>query len=297
MIFDIQLANFKVSKIEGGVFRRHWKASAAFLHFSALFLFMFLLLHPATCQAEKIIPIWSYHHSPPFITGEGQGLSYDFVELLNRQLSGKYRLELTLMPRNRLEMYLASRKQGAVLFVNAKWMDDRAETKYFWGPEIIADSNAVISPKERPVVFDGTAKSLRGLVFAGVRGHYYLGLEADMRENRIHRIDTKSEVASIKSMLAGRVDVTSMPASTLKYFMKSMSLADQIYTSPRPLMTYGRHIMLTKPMLAEHKQLEKQVLALDSDPNWKAILIKYGLLADPNKNWHGETQSGFFDCW
>ncbi|WP_348650704.1 transporter substrate-binding domain-containing protein [Thalassomonas sp. RHCl1] len=250
-----------------------------------------------TCQAEKIIPVWSYHQSPPFITGEGQGLTYDFVELLNRQLSGKYRLELTLMPRNRLDMYLASRKQGAVLFVNAKWMDDRAQTKYFWGPEIMADSNAIISPRKHPIVYDGTAKSLRGLVFAGVRGHYYVGLEADMRENRIHRIDTKSEAASIKSMLAGRVDVTSMPASTLKYFMKSMSLAGQIYTSPRPLMPYSRHIMLTKSLLVEHKLLQKQVLALKSNPDWKAILIKYGLLADPNKNWHGEIQPGIFDCW
>lgn len=291
----VQIAHSLINSAEAHFLPRRYQPFTSFFRCAALLLLMTLFFFPITCLAEKIIPVWSYHQSPPFVTGEGQGLTYDFVDLLNRQLSGKYRLELTLMPRNRLEMYLASKKQGAVLFVNAMWMDDRAQTKYFWGPKIMADSNVVISRLDRRVVYDGTAKSLSGLVFGAVRGHYYVGLEEAMRQNLIQRIDTKTELVSIKRMLAGRVDVTSVPASTLKYFMKSLSIADQIYTSPTPLVSYSRHIMLTKSLLAEHKQLQKQVLALDTNPDWQAILIKYGLLADKNENWHGDSAWVIFE--
>ncbi|WP_420794578.1 hypothetical protein [Thalassomonas viridans] len=156
-------------------------------------------------------------------------------------------------------------------------MKDKAQTKYLWGPEIIADSNVIISRMERPVMFDGTAQSLHGLVFGGVRGHYYVGLEEAMRQNLIHRIDARTEVVSIKRMLAGRVDVTSVPVSTLNYFMNSMPISGQIFVSPKLLFSYSRHLMLTKGMVEEHEQLKKQVLALAGNKNWQAILKKYGL--------------------
>ena len=86
--------------------------------------------------AEQVIPAWSYYKNPPFVTAEQQGLTYDFIELLNKYSQGKYHFDLGLLPRTRIDKHLANKDIGIVLFVNWLWMGDKQKTKYLWSPPL-----------------------------------------------------------------------------------------------------------------------------------------------------------------
>ena len=139
------------------------------------------------------------------------------------------------------------------------------------------DCNEIVSRADRKLVFDGTPASLKNLTFGGVRRRYYVGLEQAMLANIINRTDAPTEVVNIRHIIAGQIEVTSLPGSMLNYFIKSMNLENQLFVSPRPLLFYSRHIMVTKSLEAEHDFLVKQVLALANNIAWQASLEKYGL--------------------
>ena len=147
---------------------KYWKS--CFLMFFGKVLVLLLLYSTAVGADEKLIEAWTYYDVPPFVTGKGQGLVYDFVELLNLEAKGSYKFKVTVYPRKRLDAQLEAGKQGVVLFVNWEWMGDDARNKYLWGPAIITDRNEVVSRANKRIEFDGTAESLKGLVFGGLLG-------------------------------------------------------------------------------------------------------------------------------
>lgn len=60
---------------------------------------------------------------------------------MNKQAQGRYRFQVVVYHRKRLDAQLDAGKQGIVLFVNWLWMDDKAQRKYLWGPTILACLN------------------------------------------------------------------------------------------------------------------------------------------------------------
>ena len=68
-----------------------------------------ILAHPAHGQPsipENTIQVWSYYESLPFKTNEaGEGLSQDFVHLLNQY--NVYNFKLEALPRVRLDYSLS----------------------------------------------------------------------------------------------------------------------------------------------------------------------------------------------
>lgn len=251
-----------------------WNVIKLFINKCLILLFVFPVSSHA---AERIINAWTYYDMPPFVTGEGQGLVYDFVELLNGHVEGDYQFQVMIYPRKRLDSQLEEGEQGIVLFVNWAWMGENAKTKYLWGPVILTDRNEIISGTDRRVEFDGSAGSLKGLLFGGLLGRRYPGLMVAMERKEIIRVNARTEVQNLKKILHQRIDVTTMPQSQLGYHIKNMQLDGQLHLSETPLFSYSRHLLVTKKLQSEYAFITAFTKGLSGNNAWRIILQKYGL--------------------
>lgn len=251
------------------------KQIKVFITTSVLLCVMFVSL-PATGSAQKLVAVWTYYDFPPFLIGERQGLVHDFIGLMNHHAQGRYRFELGVYPRKRLDMKLESGEQGVVLFVHWSYMGDGERTKYFWGPVIMPDRNEIVSRADRKVVFDGTAASLKGLRFGGVLGRRYPLLKDAMERGEIYRENSHGEEQNIRKLLAGRIDATTIPKPVLHHFVKTMGLEGRLYVSPTPITVYTRHLLVTKGLRAEHEFLSRFVRDISDNAEWRRIMKKYG---------------------
>jgi polar amino acid transport system substrate-binding protein len=237
-----------------------------------------LLLLSSTVQAREQIPVWTYYTSSPFITGEGTGLSYEFIALLNRYSKGKYHFELTPLPRTRINRHLEDGRPGLVLFVNWAWMGDKDKTKYLWSPALLSDRNEIVSrafgkPPNR-IEYSGPA-SLEGAVFGGELGRRYKGLEASFADGSIIRRNARREQQNLDMLVLGRIDVTSGSASTIRYQVNQKGLKDKLYFSPQPLFSYTRHFLIAPQLAPLSPFLSRFVTQLQQDPDWTRIKKRY----------------------
>ena len=238
----------------------------------------FITLYPPGVRADTpIITVWNYYLTPPFKTSKTEGLAFDFVNLMNKESVGRFHFQLRSVPRSRLNYYLEHNQQGVVLFVNWLWMGKYAKEKYLWSPEILKDRNEVISSIDNKISFEGP-ESLKGLIFGGIRGRRYKGLESFFSSNEIIRFDVNGEEQVLNMIVKNRVDVTSQPRTLANALIKSLGIEDKIFFSPKPLFHYSRHIMTTPVLVDVHAHLSDFAKNLDGHPEWSAILNKYELL-------------------
>ncbi|WP_394147126.1 substrate-binding periplasmic protein [Shewanella atlantica] len=225
----------------------------------------------------RVITLWNYYLTPPFLVGDSEGLAIDFVNLLNDELAGKFEFRLISLPRARLNKYLAEQRQGVVLFVNWRWMGDDAENHYLWTPAIWQDRNEVISSSQTRLVFHGP-ESLKGLTLVAVRGRQYQSLKPMLARNEIKRFDVNREKQALDVLLKGRGDLTIQPRSVAMFLLDDMKLKQQVYLSPKPFLSFTRHMMLTSDLHELHPTLSDFVSRLDKNLRWKKILKKYDLV-------------------
>ncbi|MGK0289360.1 MAG: polar amino acid transport system substrate-binding protein [bacterium] len=128
----------------------------------------------AYAKTKKIKVLTSYNFGP-FITGKKKGFTYDFVRLMNKAGKNKYRFQLEVLPRVRINRFLKKKKLGVILFVNPKWMKDSKRKKYFWTREFLRDQNMVILHRGKKIRYSGVS-SLHGFILGGVSGRRYKAL-------------------------------------------------------------------------------------------------------------------------
>lgn len=239
-----------------------------------------LCLFSHKAQALETIPVWTYYFSPPFITTYRQGLSYEFIDLLNQYAQEHYRFELQQLPRTRINRNLDDNLSGIVLFVNWQWMQDSEKTKYLWSLPIIRDSNEIISRKHGtlPVKIDfNGAESLKGMVFGGLIGRHYKGLESAFDNGDIIRRNVRNEEQNLALLLRDRIDVLSSAATVIRYKARVAGLENQIYYSPQPMFSYTRHLLITKDLNKLEPLINGFIQSLEQNPAWKSIKIKYAV--------------------
>jgi len=254
-----------------------------------IILGLFILFQVSNVFAEKQkVTVWNYYLTPPFYQSASSGLALDFVNILN-SLSTKYEFELNSVPRARLNVYLNQDKQGMVLFVNKLWMpNDRAHT-YLWTPAILFDQNEVISSANNKVDYK-TPESLIGLKFGAVRGRDFQLLNPYFNSNAINRIDVNREEQVLKLLTKGRIDVTSLPRTSINSLCKSLDIKGKLYFSPQYLYAFSRHIMLTEKLVDVHSELLNMLKNFNENMQWQSILERYDLAGskyDLNNRFNG----------
>ncbi len=251
---------------------------------SVIYLTLICSLLPSTLlaredQKEKIM-LWSYYEFPPFITShvEKQGLSYDFVEMLNLfSENNEYEFVLEILPRKRLNAYLEGSKSGAVLWVNPLFFSDLKKTRYKWTKRLLEDEQAFISRSRTPFIFNGPESLMvPGFVLGGVSGHVYGGIQQQIDAGKIKRHDVHKEKQNIGMLLKNRVNAFLIPLTAMKFFEKQMNLSRKIYYSPKPLISFTRNILI-KHHDGVYEYLSKVVDELPKDDYWEALLDQYGL--------------------
>jgi len=238
-----------------------------------ILIVLFLIFQSSNTLAEKIkINVWNYYLTPPFYDDEESGLAADFVQLLN-ELATTYEFELRSIPRARLNFYLSKQHQGIVIFVNKLWMTDENYIQYLWTPAILFDQNEVISLVENKVNYKDP-ESIIGLKFGAVRGRDFKPLNPYFISKAIKRIDVNREEQILKLLIKGRIDVTSLPRTSINYLCQSLGLKGKLYFLPQYLYSFSRHIIVTPSLEKVHLALLKVVSKLNENLRWQSILKK-----------------------
>ena len=249
---------------------------------SLLILILCLLGKTQLCAADDVIQLWTYYTFPPFTTDidKREGLSFDFAELLNKELanidSSKQQVTTRYLPRPRINKYLERGDNAVILWVNPIWFGDSQKEIYQWTPPIIYDRNEVISRIDKKVNYS-EPNSLAGLKLGTTLGHKYKNLDALFKSGVITTEEARKEEINIKKLLANRIDVTIMPATGANYLVSKQQLQGKLHFSATPHHEYTRHILVR----AKDKNQEKVMMqaidqAIKSD-DWQVLLEKYSL--------------------
>ena len=84
----------------------------------------------------------------------------------------------------------------------------------------------------------------------------------------------------LKTIALERAEVTVMAASTYNYLMKTSGkkegLIGKLYVSPTPHLRFDRYMFVANRDEGLAKELSTVAEGMASDPEWQAILAKYG---------------------
>ena len=223
----------------------------------------------------ETIRLYDYHQHPPFNTGGEAGLSHELVKYLNEKLGGEPRIELWLVNRARLALEMSDPDfDGLVVWVNPAWVGDPQRERYLWTFPVMRDTNELISSIDKPITYRGP-DSLKGLVFGGVEGYRYQGIDEAAAGGELVRHDAKKVKINLDLLVRGRIDVTLVPGSALAFFTHVPAYEGKLFVSPFPQSSYTRHILLPKSRPELHATLNDIAEQMDRDPRWHKVLESY----------------------
>lgn len=243
-----------------------------------LVVVLVLALLPSIGTAQQRIEVWNYHFSPPFILGDGQGLSHAFVELLNRDPAnrGRFRFELVELPRKRVDIRLARNRPGILLWATPSFFTAAQTANARWSEPLLIDQQVFVSLPDAPVEYEGP-ESLHGLVLGGVLGHRYQGLEEDIAKGAIERQNVHNDLQNLEKLLSGRINTLLIARSTLLHYRKEHN-PGELYISSTPLYQFARHMLISDTLDEAVKDYLDQLLSiLPANPEWQVLLFHYGL--------------------
>lgn len=241
-------------------------------------LMLVLVLLPLVCGAQQRVSVWTYHFSPPFILEEKKGLSHAFIDLLNKDPANRdrFRFELVELPRKRVDIRLARKRPGVLLWATPSFFTDTQTANGKWSEPLLVDQQDFVSLPDMPFEYEGP-QSLHGLVLGGVLGHRYQELEADIASGAIKRQDVQTDLQNIQKLLSGRINTLVIPRSALLYYRKEKNL-DDLYISATPLYQFARHMLITDTVdAAAANYLDEFLDSLSVNPEWQVLLFRYGL--------------------
>lgn len=222
----------------------------------------------------ETLRLYDYHQHPPFVTGETTGLSRDLVKYLNEKLGGEPRLELWLVNRARLALEMSDPGfDGLVSWVNPAWVGDPQREHYLWTFSMMRDTNELISSLAKPVTYRGP-DSLKELIFGGIEGYRYQGIDDAVARGDLVRHDAKKVRTNFSLLIRGRIDVTLVPGSALAFFTHD-AYEGKLFVSPFAQSSYTRHLLLPKSRHELHTRLNDIAEQMGRDPKWLAILESY----------------------
>lgn len=228
-------------------------------------------------EAGIKVPVLSYYMSPPFLTGDNQGLTYDFVALMNKAADGKFVFELENLPKRRAEMALEKADTALLLFVNPAFIE--SPSRFSWSGGILSDRSGVLSSAKMRIEYDEIEK-LHGLVMGGVYDRRYGELDVAVKLKKIRREDAALVRQNILKLAMGRIDFTVAPESVLRNLVCELGLEDHVFFSSLPYSEYTRHIMIKADAGPLHTFIANFVHSLADNKQWQDIVTQYYMMRD-----------------
>ncbi|MGL4251211.1 MAG: substrate-binding periplasmic protein [Aeromonas sp.] len=242
-----------------------------------VWLWLWLLLSiPASIPTwGETIRLYDYHQHPPFNTGAESGLSRELVKYLNQKLGGEPVIELWLVNRARLALKMSDPGfDSMVAWVNPAWMGDPLRERYLWSFPVMRDTNELISNRSHPITYRGP-DSLKGLVFGGVEGYRYQGIDDAAARGELERHNAKKVKTNLDLLVRGRIDITLVSGSSLAFFTQAPEYQGKLFVSPFAHSSFTRHLLVPKSRTDLYRRLNRISEQMDRDPSWHAILESY----------------------
>lgn len=243
-----------------------------------LLLVLVLSLLPLPGHAQQPVEVWTYHLSAPFRLDASQGLSQDFVALLNSDPAnaGRFRFHLVELPRKRLDLHLERGSPGILLWATPRFFRPQLTANATWTQPLLHDQQHFVSLPDTAFEYEGP-RSLKGLTLGGVLGYRYEGLDQAIARGTVRRQDVLSDLQNLQKLLSGRIHTVLIANSTLLYYRQSEKLGD-LYISEKPLYQFTRNLLITNNLgEAATDYLDGFLTALPDNPHWQIILNHYGL--------------------
>ncbi|MES2262534.1 MAG: hypothetical protein V4724_28760 [Pseudomonadota bacterium] len=235
-----------------------------------------LLALPA--RASEQLTAWSYYNSPPYAVRDARdGLVPAVIAYLNTALAGRYAFTLKLLPRARLNLALAERRRGVVLFAPSAVFTGPAYSDYSWSVPLLHDRQELVSPAWNPVDFK-SADALAGLRIGGMLGHNYplLQKSIDAGALSVHRLN--SETQPLDMLMVGRLDAATLATTSIDYWLHlHPAHAAHIHRSSDGLGEFTRHLLFTPGQQGARDACDQVLRHAVHDPAWKAIFARFGL--------------------
>ena len=223
---------------------------------------------------ENTIRLYNYKNLPPFVTGSGQGLSYDLVDYLNEKFRGTYRFVLFNLTRSLLDKMLANGCKGIVPWTCAAWHGDPDETIFQWTPGFFNDTNSIISSAKSPFEYEGP-KSMAGHIMGGLIGYYYLYLDDMAKNNELKRVDVSTFPEIFKRLQSHRIDTALVTGSTASYLIKQNNMAGEFHFSKKNHQEFNCQMLCSDLLDEQIKEIKRIAANMPNDPDWKNRLSRY----------------------
>ncbi len=239
--------------------------------------FLLVFLVSVTAVAAEDIRLLTYHAAPPFIINRDNrtGLTYDLADILTNNSAGRYRFVVDDLPRKRLDLILSQIDVAVVPWANPAWFDDKKRERFLWSDGYLNDSNALLSPASNPFEYSGP-QSLVGKSISGLLGSRWAGIDELVAKGQVHRINFSNYFSAMRMIQHGRSDVALIPSPIARHFTASKKLSGLIHFSSLPHSQFFRHFLI-KGRVEVRDYLQSQVPYLLNSPQWKALLVGYGL--------------------
>lgn len=231
------------------------------------------LCFSATSFSKQPVDLYTYLDKPPYIVNKDRavGLNYELVKLLN-QFSTKYLYRLVYLPKKRALDRVAN--HGALLWTNPLWVDDLERRKYEWINNLIIDTELYIS--NDPSIQYNDATSFFGKTVVGVRGYYYSNLEESFQQNKISRVDVKTETLVPIMLIKKRADIGIVNYQTYIYAQsESSAIASQLFIVKGYKKDFFRSILTSKSQSAVKQDIDDWFQSPKGRIDWLRIKEKW----------------------
>lgn len=242
--------------------------------YSFVLLLAFIVTAPLRAAEPQIVTLYTYHTHPPFITGTGEGLTFDLAAFLTDRSNGKFIFNVVLSSRPRINRLIESDRWGIVPWVNPKWFKDPDKSVYLWSERaLMEDANAIISHKRKPINYK-SAEALDGMTFGGIKGHKYTGIDDFISQGgNLRRLDAANHLDNLNKLLRGDIDVMLMPHSGALFSIAKHDFTQETYFSPTPHSRYDRRFLVINHRRNLRRLLD-DILGNFGD-EWSTIVARY----------------------
>jgi polar amino acid transport system substrate-binding protein len=237
-------------------------------------IFLAILTVPLPSAAEpQTVNLYTYHTHPPFMTGNGEGMTFDLATFLNQRSDGKFDFKVVQSSRPRINSLVDSVQWGVIPWVNPKWFNDSKKSLYLWSERVLMqDANAIISHIRKPVDYQ-SAQTLQGMIFGGIKGHKYTGIDQFISKGGdLRRLDADNHIDNFNKLLRGDIDVMLMPQSGALFSIAKHNFGKDIHISPTPQSRFERRLLIINHRRQLQKFLDNTLEKFDRE--WSAIVTR-----------------------
>lgn len=223
------------------------------------------------------IPLYTYHTHPPFIIDSNTGLSQDLANYLSVEFAGKYTFVVVPMSRIAVDREIEMNNGiGLVPWVSPAFFNDEDEEKYTWLKNaLMKDGNAIISHQDLSLTYNGP-NSLRGMVFGGITGHHYSGIDSFIKKDeKTRRVDAANHKDNFQKIIDKTINVTLTPLSGAEYIINKEGYENELYISPKLHSVFMRRMIISGDHSDLSNTINKKLELLFEDKKWKSILKSY----------------------